>query len=101
MVMGELDIGPRPTTIPPREEIVGVIFKDMKVGLKRSTTIPCSTLEKVLMVMGEVDLGIRPELLPPIIQVILVDHQVFIAMAIKEVDIGLRPDNFLHITMVE
>ena len=53
------------------------------------------------MALGEMDLGIVPALLPPIIQLIMVDHLVFIAMAIKEVYIGLRPDNFLHITMVE
>ena len=29
VVMGEFDIGPRPTTIPPREEIVGVMMKDL------------------------------------------------------------------------
>ena len=38
-------------------------------------------------------------LLPPIIQVVLVDHQIFIVMVMIEVDIGIRPDKFLHKTM--
>ena len=54
-----------------RRENSGVIVKDMKVRLMRSTTLPCSMLGKVLMVLEEVDLGIRTALFPPIIQVIL------------------------------
>ena len=56
---------------------------------------------KVLMVMGEVDIGLIPAPLPPIIQVCLVNHWVFLVMAMIELDIGLRPANFLHITMVK
>ena len=52
------------------------------------------------MLLVEVDLGIGPDLLPPIIQVIMVDHIIFIVMAITELGIGLTPANFLHITMV-
>ena len=48
VVMGESDIGPIPATLPTKEEIVGVKVKDMEVGLKRSTNLPCSMLEKVL-----------------------------------------------------
>ena len=58
-------------------------------------------LEKVLMVLGEVDLGLGPSLLPPIIQVIMVDHLVFIVMVITEVDIDITPANFTYITMVD
>ena len=78
--MGDLDIGTRPPTLPPKEEIVGVMVQAVEVGLKRCTTITCSIMEKVLMVMGEVDLGIRPALLPTTMQVFLVYHQVFIVM---------------------
>ena len=49
VVMGELDIGPRPDTIPSKQVIVGVMVKDVEVGLKRSTTLPCSMLDKFLM----------------------------------------------------
>ena len=101
MGMGELDIGPILATLPPKEYIVGLMVQDVEVVMKRSTTLPCSMLDEVLMAVGEGDLGLLPSLLPPIIQVILVDHQVFIVMVIIEVDIGLRPANFLHITMVD
>ena len=50
-MIGELDIGSTPATLPTEEEIVGVKVKDMEVGLKRSTTITCSMLEKVLMAL--------------------------------------------------
>ena len=60
VVMGELDIGPIPGTLPTKEEIVGVKVKDMEVGLKRSTTLPCSMLEKVYMALVEMDLGLGP-----------------------------------------
>ena len=33
MVLGELGIGPRPATITPKEEIVGVMVQDMEVDL--------------------------------------------------------------------
>ena len=39
VVIGEWDIGPRPANIPPKEEILGVMVQDMKVGLKISTTL--------------------------------------------------------------
>ena len=78
-----------------------MIVKYVEVGLKRSTTTPCSMLEKVLMVMLEVDIGLRSALLHPTIKVILVDLQVFFVMVITEVVVGPRPVNFFHITMVE
>ena len=34
VVMGELDIGPRPATLTTKEEIVGVMVQDIEVGLK-------------------------------------------------------------------
>ena len=99
--MGELDIGPRPATLLPKDELVGVMTQDMEVGLKRPTTRTCSMLEKLLMVLGEVDLGLGTDLLPTIIQVIMLDHLVFIFTVITEVDIGIPPENFPHITMVD
>ena len=39
--MVELDIGPRISTLPLEEDIVGVTFQEKEVGLKRSTTLPC------------------------------------------------------------
>ena len=82
MVMEDLDIGPRPATLPPKEEIVGVTVQDTEVVLNRSTNLPCSVLEKLLMALGKVDLGLVPALLPPIIQVIMVFHLFFIATLI-------------------
>ena len=76
MVMKELDIGTIPDSLPPKEEIVGVMVQDVEVGLKISTTLPCSTMEKVLMVLGEAYLGLGLALSPPIIQVVLVYHLV-------------------------
>ena len=49
MVMREVDIGPRPDTITPKEDIVGVTVQDIEVDLMRSTTLTCSMLEKLLM----------------------------------------------------
>ena len=100
MVMGDFDIGTIISTLPNREEIVGVMLQEMGVGTKRSTTRTCSMLEKVLMELGEVDLSIVPDLLPSIIQFIMVDHLVFKVIVIIEVDIGIISANFLHITMV-
>ena len=50
--MGELDIGTRPYTIPPKDKIVGVMVQYVEVGLNISTTLPCSMWEKVFMEMG-------------------------------------------------
>ena len=58
MVMIELDIGPSPENLPLKENILGVMVQYVKLVLKRSTTLPCSMLEKVLMDMGEVDIGL-------------------------------------------
>ena len=74
MVMGDLDIGSRPATLPTKEEIVGVMLQDMEVGPNISTIHPSLMLEKLLMVLGEVDFGLGLDLLPPIIQAIIVDH---------------------------
>ena len=41
MVIGDLDIGPRPVTFTPEEELVGVKVQGMKVGLYISTNLPC------------------------------------------------------------
>ena len=99
--MGELDIGPRPATIPPKNEISGMMVQDVELGLKISTTLNFSMLEKVFMAMEEVDLGLISALLPPIIQVILTDHKVIIVIVMTELDIGLITANFLHINMAE
>ena len=53
------------------------------------------------MVLVKVDLGLGRAILPPIIQVIMVDHLVFIVMLIEEVVICITPANFMHIIMVE
>ena len=99
MVMIDLDICPRPATLPPKEEILGGMDKYTEVGPNRSTTCTCSMFEKVLMALVEVDIGIIPALLPPIIQVIMVDHLIFIVIFITEFDIGITAFNCLHITM--
>ena len=75
--------------------------QDMEVLLKRSTTIPFSMLDKLLMALVKVDLGLIPALLPTIIQAIMVDNMVFIVMLITEVGIGIAQASFLHITMVD
>ena len=100
MVMGELDIGKRLVTLPSKEDILGVTVQDMHIGMKRSTTVPCSMFDKLLMVLGEVYLCLRSTTLSTIIQVIMVDHMDFIVMVITEVCIGLTPSNFLYRTMV-
>ena len=63
--MGYLDIGTIPSTFTTKEEIVGVMLKNMEVGLKISNTIPCSMLDKVLMELVEADLGLIPAPPPP------------------------------------
>ena len=78
-----------------------MIFQDMGVCLKISTISPCSMLDKVLIELGEVYIGIRPTLIPPIIQMIMVDHLIFIVMAITDVGIGITEENFPHITMMD
>ena len=100
MVMRGLYIGNKSSTIPYNNEIVGVMAQVTELGMKRSTTCPCSTLEKVLMAFGEEDLCLGTALLPPIIQVIMVYNLVFIVMVIIEVGRGLTTANFLHTTMV-
>ena len=99
-LMVELDIGQITATLTPKDRLVGLMVQDVEVGMKRSVTLICSMLEKVLIVMLEVDIGLRPALLPPVIQVILVYHHVFIVMLMTEADKGFRPETLLHITMV-
>ena len=99
VVIGGFNVGPRPATITTKKEMVGVMVQEVEVGLKILSTLSCSMLEKVFMALVEVDLGLVPALLSPIIQLILIDHKVFIVTVIKEVEIGLTPANFLHITM--
>ena len=99
--MLELDICRIPFTLTPREDRLGVMVKYMEVGPKRSTTRTFSMLDKVVMVLVELDIGLVLDLLPPIIQVIIVNHLVFIVTVITEVDIGITLANFLHITMVD
>ena len=41
VVMRYLDIGSRPATLPPKEDIVGVVVQDVEVGLKISDILPC------------------------------------------------------------
>ena len=100
VVMGYLGIGPRPATLPTKDEIVGVMVQDVEVGLNRSATFNCSIMDKVWTVMGEVDIVLRPALITPIIQVIFMENWVFIFMLMKKVDIGIRSTNLPHITMM-
>ena len=100
MVMGEVDIGTRPDTLPPITQmimvycciylliivvtmivfiniqcvIVGVIMEEVGVGLKRSSTSPFTMMDIALMVTGEVDIVLIPDSLPPIIQLGLLYH---------------------------
>ena len=69
-------------------------MQDMEVVLNKSTTFPCSMLDKVLMELVELYMGIGPDLLPPTTQVIMVDHLFFVIMLITELDIGITPANF-------
>ena len=78
-----------------------VTMKDLDLGLKRTSTIPFTIMEKVLIVMGDVDIGIILASIHPKIHVILVDCQVFLFMVIGEVYIGLRPSTFLHTTILD
>ena len=41
VVMGKLYICPRTATLPPKEEIVWLMVKEMEVGLKRLNNFPC------------------------------------------------------------
>ena len=101
MVMGDLDIGTRPETLPTKEKVAGVTVQDIELGPKRPNTSIYSILEKVLIMLGKVYLELRPTLKPPIIQVIMVYHLVFIVTEIIEVEKGLTPANLLHITMMD
>ena len=49
------------------------------------------------MSKGEMDLGLGPNLIPAIIQVIMIDHLVFIVMVETEMGIGFTLANSLHI----
>ena len=127
VVMGEVGIGTRPSTLTPitqvtmvdfsiylvllamwtvllmkiKDAIVGFMVKDMELGLKISSTLTFKIMDKVLLVMVEVYLGHRQAPLPPIIQVCLVDHWVLIVIVMTEADMDIRPSNFIHITMVD
>ena len=81
-IWGDLDIGPIPETLPPKEKTVGGTVQCAELGLKRPTTIPSKMLEKLLMTLGEVDIGLGPAPLIPIIRVMMVYHLVFIVMVI-------------------
>ena len=58
------------------------MMKDVEVGLNISSTLPFTMLYKVLMVRGEVYICLRPSLIHTIIQVILLDHWIFIVMVV-------------------
>ena len=103
MVVGEVDMCPIPSTIPPmtqvtmvdccvyllifvlfmklvttmKEVIVGVMMENVELGLKRPATITLTTTEETVMVMREVDICLIPDPTPPIILVSLVDCLVF------------------------
>ena len=52
------------------------------------------------MALGKVNIGLIPALLPTIIQLMVVDHLIFIVMLIIGVGIGFTSTNLLHITIV-
>ena len=98
MVMGEVDIGLIPATLPTitqvnvvdcftywllhfifkkvfmvmKEVIVVVAMKDMDLGFKRPATLTLKIMDKLFMVTVEVEIGIRTAPIPPIIHVGLV-----------------------------
>ena len=53
------------------------MVQEVEVGLKISTALSFTMLDKVLMVLAEVYLGLRSALFLPIIQVILVYHHFY------------------------
>ena len=73
--------------------------QDVEVDVKRYATITFTIMDKVLMIMREVDVSLIPSLIPTIINVILVDHWVFIVMVMIELYIGIITNNFIHINM--
>ena len=127
MVMGEVEIGLIPDTLPPithmvvvylcvsmlllclftkifmatKEAIEVVIMEEVDLRLMRPYTIPFKIIEKVLMVTGEMFIGLRPATIPPIIQVGLVGFWVAMFIVMREVEMGLRPDTLLPINIVE
>ena len=114
MVIGELDIGPRPDTlstitqvtmvyccvyllllmvfmdvlIKMKKVIVVVMMEDVDFCLKIPGTLPFTIVKKVLLVMIEVGIGLRPAPLPPIIHVILINYWIFKFMVMREMCIG-------------
>ena len=98
--MGGLDMGPISANIPPKWGIVEVTVKNIEVGLNRSTNLPCSMLDKLLMLLREVDVDLGPALLPPIIQVIMVDNMIFYSYGYNRSGHRYHTSQFLYITMM-
>ena len=109
IVIGEVDIGLRPATPPPINQVIMVdyfvyllllvmfmkffmkmkavilvvMMEDVYLGLKRPATLPFSITGKVLMVMVELDIGLIPAPIPPTIQVSLVGRWVFLFVVMR------------------
>ena len=77
-----------------------VMMEDMYLDPKIKAIISFIITDKLLMVMGKVDIGVIKSPLPAIIQMILVDHLVYLFLIIIYVEIGLIPDTLLHITIL-
>ena len=127
MLMGEVDIGIRPSTLHPitqstvsdccvylfilvvfiklfiviKDVIVVVTIEDVDLGLKRPATFTFTIVEKVLMMMGEVDVGLSTSSIHSITHVGLLDCWVYPFMAMREAETGLIPSILLHITIME
>ena len=99
--MGELDVGPRPDTLPPKEEILGMMVQDLELGMKISTTLPCSIVGESVDRYGR---SVSRSQTSPSTSHNSGDifrSSGFIDMLMTEVDIGIIPSSFLHITMVD
>ena len=59
----------------------------MELGIKISATLPCKTMEKLLMVTGELYICLRPANVPSIIHVSLLECLVSMLMFMRELDI--------------
>ena len=111
MVMGDVELGIRLSTIPhithmtivdcwvyilliflfkkvftvTKYVIVAVMTEEMDLGLKRPATITFTIMEKVLMVIGDMDIGIRPPTIPTMTHAGLANCWVSLLLEMREV----------------
>ena len=101
MVIGDLDVGTRPDTLPPKEEILWMMLQDLEVVMKISTTLPCSIVGESVDEYGRSLSRYKTSPSTSHNSVDIFRSSGFIAMVTTEVDIGIIPSSFLHITMVD